>query len=116
MTRSGHQSRTAQSFCVPKAEIAAKGYELSLNRYKELEQEETHATPAHIISGLRELEKEISRGLTELEEMLRMRTVTLSSLVKDARSGFASGKDDPGGIVQVRMNNITTEGRLNWEK
>ena len=65
------QSRTAQSFCVPKAEIAAKGYELSLNRYKELEQEQkTHATPAHIISGLRELEKEISRGLTELEEML----------------------------------------------
>ena len=65
------QSRSAQSFCVPKAEIAAKGYELSLNWYKELEQEQkTHATPAHIISGLRELEKEISRGLTELEEML----------------------------------------------
>ncbi len=28
--------RTAQSFCVPKADIAAQGYDLSLNRYKEV--------------------------------------------------------------------------------
>jgi type I restriction enzyme M protein len=27
--------RTAQSFCVPKADLAARGYDLSLNRYKE---------------------------------------------------------------------------------
>src|SRR5207247_9989068 len=27
--------RTAQSFCVPKADIAAQSYDLSLNRYKE---------------------------------------------------------------------------------
>ena len=32
--------RTAQSFCVPKADIAAKGYDLSLNRYKEVVHEE----------------------------------------------------------------------------
>src|SRR5438552_2236184 len=28
--------RTAQSFCVPKADLATQGYELSLNRYKEV--------------------------------------------------------------------------------
>src|SRR5688572_1491161 len=28
--------RSAQSFCVPKADIAAQGYDLSLNRYKEV--------------------------------------------------------------------------------
>src|SRR5262249_18406262 len=31
---------TAQSFCVPKAGIAAAGYDLSFNRYKEVEHEE----------------------------------------------------------------------------
>src|SRR5438552_3883420 len=30
------RSRTAQSFCVPKADLATQGYELSLNRYKEV--------------------------------------------------------------------------------
>jgi type I restriction enzyme M protein len=65
-------ARTAQSFCVPKAEIAASGsYDLSLNRYKEVEHgEQTHAAPADIIRKLRVLEGEISSGLTKLEEML----------------------------------------------
>lgn len=68
------RSRTAQSFCVPKAEIAATGgYDLSLNRYKEVEHErQNHAAPADIIRELRTLalEKEITSGLTKLEEML----------------------------------------------
>ena len=66
------RERTAQSFCVPKAEIGATGgYDLSLNRYKEVEHEEqNHAAPADIIRELRELEEEISNGLTRLEEML----------------------------------------------
>jgi type I restriction enzyme M protein len=34
------RERTAQSFCVPKEEIAAQGYDLSLNRTKGLAQEE----------------------------------------------------------------------------
>ena len=37
--------RTAQSFCVPEAEIAAAGYDLSLNRYKEVVHE-AGRTPA----------------------------------------------------------------------
>ncbi|MCC5995851.1 MAG: SAM-dependent DNA methyltransferase [Oceanicaulis sp.] len=64
--------RTAQSFCVPKAEIAAAGYDLSLNRYKEVEHEAVdYDPPETIIAQLRETEAEIAEGLTELEEMLR---------------------------------------------
>jgi type I restriction enzyme M protein len=58
---------------VPKAEIGGtSSYDLSLNRYKEVEHEErTHSAPAAIIGELRRLENEISDGLTRLEEMLR---------------------------------------------
>ncbi len=64
--------RTAQSFCVPKAEIAATGsYDLSLNRYKVVEHAtQHHESPAAIIAELRSLEHEISEGLTALEGML----------------------------------------------
>jgi len=63
--------RTAASFCVPKVEIEAAGYELSINRYKEVEHEEVeHDPPAKIIAELRVLEKGIAEGLTRLEEML----------------------------------------------
>lgn len=64
--------RTAQSFCVPKAEIAKDGaYDLSLNRYKEVEHEEVvRESPAVIIAELKKLEAEISDGLKQLEEMV----------------------------------------------
>jgi len=64
--------RTAQSFSVPKAEIAATGtYDLSLNRYKQVEHaEQTHDRPADIIAELRQLETEIGEALTKLEAML----------------------------------------------
>ena len=66
------QPRTAQSFCVPKDAIAATGsYDLSLNRYKEVDHQEVdHAPPAEIIAELRAIEGEISKGLTKLEGML----------------------------------------------
>ena len=45
---------TAQSFCVPKADIAAAGYDLSLNRYKEVVHEAAeHRPPKEIIAELR---------------------------------------------------------------
>jgi type I restriction enzyme M protein len=63
--------RTAQSFCVPKAEIAAAGYDLSLNRYREVEHEEVaHESPAAILAGLRRIETEIAEGMKRLEEMV----------------------------------------------
>jgi type I restriction enzyme M protein len=64
--------RTAQSFCVPKADIAAQGYDLSLNRYKEVVHEEVaHRPPSEILQNLAALEKEITVGMKELEGMLK---------------------------------------------
>ena len=55
--------RTAQSFCVPKADIAAAGYDLSLNRYKEVENEEVaHESPTAILADLRRIEAEIAEA------------------------------------------------------
>src|SRR5262245_792253 len=63
--------RTAQSFCVPKADIAAPGYDLSLNRYKEVVHETVeHRPPKEILAELAKLEEEIQRGMKELEGML----------------------------------------------
>jgi type I restriction enzyme M protein len=64
--------RTAQSFCVPKADIEATGYDLSLNRYKEFVHEAVqHRAPKDILADLERLESEIQQGLTELEGMLK---------------------------------------------
>ena len=66
------RERTAQSFCVPKAEIAEQGYDLSLNRYKELVHDEVeHRPPLEILAELRAIEQEILQGIEELEEMVR---------------------------------------------
>jgi len=66
------RERTAQSFCVPKAEIAAERYDLSLNRYKELVHDEVeHRPPLDILAELRAIEQEILQGIEELEGMLR---------------------------------------------
>jgi type I restriction enzyme M protein len=63
--------RTAQSFCVTKADIAAQGYDLSLNHYKEVVQETVaHRPPKAILAELWQLEEEILRGMKELEGML----------------------------------------------
>ena len=65
------RKRTEQSFCVPKEEIAAGDYDLSINRYKEVVHEQVeHRPPKEIIAELRGLEKEIAAGLDNLEAML----------------------------------------------
>jgi len=65
-------ARTAQSFCVPKADIAAQGYDLSLNRYKEVVHEKVaHRPPAEILKIIGELEAQIQQGMKDLESMLR---------------------------------------------
>ena len=64
--------RTAQSFCVPKADIEGNGYDLSINRYKEVVHEVVaHRAPGDILAELRALEEEISRGMVSLEGMLK---------------------------------------------
>ena len=66
-----NQSRTEQSFCVPKAEIAVNGYDLSLNRYKEVEHAaKSHDSPATIIDELNKLETEIVEGIKQLKDLV----------------------------------------------
>lgn len=70
-TTERERSRTAQSFCVPKSEIVNNGYDLSLNRYKEVVHETVeHITPSVLLAELDVLESEIVRGLKDLGEML----------------------------------------------
>ena len=62
------RSPTEQSFCVPKADIVASGYDLSINRYKWADSEEVeHPAPSEILRELLALEEQILEGLTNLE-------------------------------------------------
>ena len=64
--------RTAASFCVPKADIKTSGYDLSLNRYKEVVHEQVeHRAPKEILTDLAKLEVEIQKGVSDLEGMLK---------------------------------------------
>jgi type I restriction enzyme M protein len=63
--------RTAKHFVVPVAEIEAKDFDLSINRYKEATHESVaFEPPKAIIARLRKLEAEIAKALSELEATL----------------------------------------------
>lgn len=63
--------RTGKAFFVPKKEIVEQGYDLSLNRYKEIVHEEVkYDTPKTILKRLKKLEGEIAADLEQLEAML----------------------------------------------
>jgi type I restriction enzyme M protein len=63
--------RTARGFFVPKAALAANKYDLSINRYKEIEHEAVaYAPPLQILDELGALEEEIQQDLRELRSML----------------------------------------------
>ena len=65
------RARTEQSFMVSKAEIAENGYDLSINKYKQVEYVPVEYPPtAEILADLHELERQITQGLKELEGML----------------------------------------------
>ncbi|WP_169986694.1 class I SAM-dependent DNA methyltransferase [Microbispora sp. H10836] len=65
------RTRTEQSFCVPKADIAAQGYDLSLNRYKEVVHEEIeHRPPLEILEELECIEADIQQGMSDLKGLL----------------------------------------------
>jgi type I restriction enzyme M protein len=66
-----NRAPTAQSFCVPKADIAAAAYDLSLNRYQVIEYAEvTHDSVVAILTDLRRIEQEIASGMKRLEEIV----------------------------------------------
>ena len=65
------RARTQQSFCVSKDDIVAQGYDLSLNRYKEILHDDVeHRPPLEIIAEIEKLEGEIASELAILKSML----------------------------------------------
>lgn len=65
------RKRTDQSFFVPKQDIVDNDYDLSINKYKEIEYVPVKYPPTKdILAELRQLETEIHEGLDELEKML----------------------------------------------
>lgn len=65
------RKRTEKSFLVPKEEIVENGYDLSINKYKEIEYVAVEYPPtSEIMANIREIEKEIQQELAELEKLL----------------------------------------------
>ena len=65
------RERTEKSFLVPKEEIVANEYDLSINKYKKTEYKPVeYPSTTEILADLNELELEITKGLAELEGML----------------------------------------------
>lgn len=65
------RKRTEQSFMVDKDEIVNNGYDLSINKYKEVEYVKVeYPSTTEIMAELHKLEMEITKGLEELEAML----------------------------------------------
>lgn len=66
------RKRTDKSFLVPKQEIVDNGYDLSINKYKEVEYIPIEYPPASgIIEKIEELEMQIAKEFQELKAMLQ---------------------------------------------
>jgi len=67
------RKRTDKSFMVPKQEIADNGYDLSINKYKEVVYEKVEYPPtSEIMANIREIETEIGKDMDELERLLNL--------------------------------------------
>lgn len=65
------RKRTEQSFFVPKSEIEANDYDLSINKYKEIEYVPVEYPPtSEILANIKALQAEIDADMAQLEEML----------------------------------------------
>lgn len=72
MEHAAFSLRQVNTCAIPKAEIAAQGYDLSINRYKEVVHEAVeHLSPKEILAKLAKLEGEIQAGMNALEEILK---------------------------------------------
>ncbi len=65
------RKRTDKSFLVPKQEIADNEYDLSINKYRQIEYKAVEYPPtAEILANLDELEKQIAAEMAELKKLL----------------------------------------------
>ena len=66
------RKRTERSFLVPKKEIADNDYDLSINKYKEVEYTPVEYPPTEeILAEINNIESEIQKELKELEKLLK---------------------------------------------
>lgn len=71
LEKEAERKRTEKSFLVPKPEIVENGYDLSINKYKEIEYVPVEYPPTkEIMAELRELERQIGQEMDELERLL----------------------------------------------
>ena len=67
------RKRTDKSFMVPKQDIVDNGYDLSINKYKEIEYVPVEYPPtSEIMANIREIEKQIAKEMDELEKLLEV--------------------------------------------
>ncbi len=71
LEKEADRKRTEKSFMVPKQDIVDNGYDLSINKYKEIEYIPVEYPPtSEIMANLRKLEQEIGKEMDELEKLL----------------------------------------------
>lgn len=69
--KSKNDDRKLKHFFVPVKEIIENGYDLSINRYKEIHYQPTkYEKPEKIISRIEEIEKDIQKGIKNLKDLL----------------------------------------------
>ncbi|AIY12562.1 class I SAM-dependent DNA methyltransferase [Cellulophaga baltica] len=67
-----YQDKTSPSFLIPKADIAANDYDLSINRYKEIVYEEIeYDAPETILADIKALDKQRTNAMLNLEKMMK---------------------------------------------
>ena len=67
------RKRTDKSFMVPKQDIVDNAYDLSINKYKEIEYVAVEYPPtSEIMANIREIEMEIGKEMDELEHLLHL--------------------------------------------
>lgn len=71
LDKEADRKRTDKSFMVPKQDIVDNDYDLSINKYKEVEYVKVEYPPtSEIMANIREIEAEIGKEMYELERLL----------------------------------------------
>jgi|GEM_PF-488218 len=78
---------------------------------------DTTRTPRHKEESEKEPTSSVSSCLGSSKPLPPgWRWVKLGEVILEAQPGFACGKRDPQGVVQLRMNNVDTWGNLIWDE
>ncbi len=73
LDKEADRKRTDKSFMVPKQDIVDNEYDLSINKYKEVEYQKVEYPPtSEIMTNIREIEMEIATEMEELERLLNL--------------------------------------------